>query len=606
MASLATGYRPATNEVATIQGGTGGSASNRQNLAYQWDSAGNLTQRQDLTQGLTETFTPDALDRVQSVTGNAAPNLTLAYDASGNITSKSDVGSYSYHATKKHAVSAAGANTYEYDANGNVTTRNRREPKLGELRPADAARSDSYPSQFSYGPHHQRWKQVATYSNGTETTHYVGGLLDKVATTSTGVTYWRHYVPTPGGTTILVSRNSNATGSTNYLLTDHLGSTDAVLDESGAYKVRESFDTFGRRRGSNWNSGTAPDWAGIGNTTRDGYTGHEMLDGVGLVHMNGRVYDPTIGRFLSVDPLIGDLADSQSVNPYAYVGNRPLTFTDPSGFSAADGGGGGVGIGVGYGRNDGSPGTWKWWGNAFQSLGHRLGIGGSNAPPPPRVFAGQSAQGGTGMCGAGNTTLSCTGMVLYAGSSPAADDPTYGAVKVIVIDIVISYIPVAGQVKGVYDAYIVFQDPDSSDLDRAIAVVGILPGGKIATGSRAVFRVVEEAGRVTHRVEKAADVAKAARATVRGGESTAAAAGRQAHKELRERVLQKPGWQSEPRLQGADGRFYRPDIVTPNGRILELKPNTPSGRAAGERQIRNYEEQLGLPGRVIYYGPYVP
>jgi hypothetical protein len=43
--------------------------------------------------------------------------------------------------------------------------------------------------------------------------------------------------------------------------------------------------------------------------------------------------------------------------------------------------------------------------------------------------------------------------------------------------------------------------------------------------------------------------------------------------------------------------------VTPNGRILELKPSTPSGRAAGERQIRNYEEQLGMAGRVIYYDP---
>jgi hypothetical protein len=100
--------------------------------------------------------------------------------------------------------------------------------------------------------------------------------------------------------------------------------------------------------------------------------------------------------------------------------------------------------------------------------------------------------------------------------------------------------------------------------------------------------------------------AVAARATVRGGESAAAAAGRQAHKELAERVSQKPGWQSEPRLQGADGEFYRPDVVTPNGRILELKPNTPSGRAAGARQILNYEEQLGMPARVIYYGPYKP
>jgi hypothetical protein len=72
---------------------------------------------------------------------------------------------------------------------------------------------------------------------------------------------------------------------------------------------------------------------------------------------------------------------------------------------------------------------------------------------------------------------------------------------------------------------------------------------------------------------------------------------------LAERVAQKPGWQSEPRLVGADGKVYKPDVVTPGGHILELKPNTPSGRAAGARQIQNYEEQLGMPGRVIYYEP---
>jgi hypothetical protein len=67
--------------------------------------------------------------------------------------------------------------------------------------------------------------------------------------------------------------------------------------------------------------------------------------------------------------------------------------------------------------------------------------------------------------------------------------------------------------------------------------------------------------------------------------------------------LQKAGWQSEPRLIGANGNLYKPDIVTPGGRILELKPNTLSGRAAGARQIQNYEEQLGMRGRVIYYEP---
>jgi len=136
---------------------------------------------------------------------------------------------------------------------------------------------------------------------------------------------------------------------------------------------------------------------------------------------------------------------------------------------------------------------------------------------------------------------------------------------------------------------------------------------KTASGSLGVLEqrvgidALASSGRVDEKLlllyDFASDFPVAARATVRGGESAAAAAGRQAHRELAERVAQKPGWQSEPRLQGADGRFYRPDVVTPNGRILELKPNTPSGRAAGARQIRTYQEQLGMRGRVIYYDP---
>ena len=66
-------------------------------------------------------------------------------------------------------------------------------------------------------------------------------------------------------------------------------------------------------------------------TTR-GYTGHEMLDPVGLVHMNGRVYDPELGRFLSADPFVQDASNLQSWNRYSYVINNPLSLTDPSGF----------------------------------------------------------------------------------------------------------------------------------------------------------------------------------------------------------------------------------------------------------------------------------
>jgi uncharacterized protein RhaS with RHS repeats len=51
------------------------------------------------------------------------------------------------------------------------------------------------------------------------------------------------------------------------------------------------------------------------------------------VHLNGRVYDPMFGRMISADPTVPDPFDPQAFNRYSYVGNDPLTFTDPTGFS---------------------------------------------------------------------------------------------------------------------------------------------------------------------------------------------------------------------------------------------------------------------------------
>ena len=64
-----------------------------------------------------------------------------------------------------------------------------------------------------------------------------------------------------------------------------------------------------------------------------GYTGHEHLDEVGLVHMNGRIYDPASGRFLQAAPIVQSPGNSQSYNRYSYVMNNPLSLTDPSGYA---------------------------------------------------------------------------------------------------------------------------------------------------------------------------------------------------------------------------------------------------------------------------------
>nr|WP_256470542.1 RHS repeat-associated core domain-containing protein [Alkalimarinus coralli] len=63
-----------------------------------------------------------------------------------------------------------------------------------------------------------------------------------------------------------------------------------------------------------------------------GFTDHEHMDEVGLIHMNGRVYDPVIGRFLSADPYVQAPYNSQSYNRYSYGWNNPLSVTDPAGY----------------------------------------------------------------------------------------------------------------------------------------------------------------------------------------------------------------------------------------------------------------------------------
>jgi RHS repeat-associated protein len=66
-------------------------------------------------------------------------------------------------------------------------------------------------------------------------------------------------------------------------------------------------------------------------TTR-GFTGHEHIDHADIIHMNGRIYDPSLGRMLQADPFIQAPKNSQSYNRYSYVLNNPLSYIDPSGY----------------------------------------------------------------------------------------------------------------------------------------------------------------------------------------------------------------------------------------------------------------------------------
>jgi RHS repeat-associated protein len=341
---LLNGFDEATGKLESRT--TSAGATTLQDLEYQWDDADRLVSRVDQGQsGLTETFAYDELNRLDRSWRNGVLNVDVEYDALGNITSKFEEGlgtyTYQYHASKKHAVTGAGANTYAYDANGNMQSRNGSGTTWYSYNlPHVIGQAGGNSTRFWYGPDRQRWKQVATQAGTTETTLYVGGLLEKV--TKGSVTTWRHYVPTPSGATALqLSKSAGSPAAAMYyVLTDHLGSTDKIVDAaSSAVTIAESFSAFGRRRGRTWSGApTGAELSAIAATTRDGYGGHETLDSVDLVHMNGRVYDPAIGRFVSADPYVSEPLDTQGWNRYAYVGNDPLSLVDPSGFSPADAG----------------------------------------------------------------------------------------------------------------------------------------------------------------------------------------------------------------------------------------------------------------------------
>jgi RHS repeat-associated protein len=182
---------------------------------------------------------------------------------------------------------------------------------------------------FAYGPERQRVKQV---QSGPATTIYYGGAIEKEVTSST--TRIKTYLPRGIGFLVetinsgAASLTASATPSRMYLHQDHLGSTIAITDEARTKEVL-SYDVWGKRRNADGSDG-ADTLTASGD--RHGYTGHEHLDAVNLIHMNGRVYDPIVGRFVSADPTVPGFDNPQALNRYAYVLNNPLTFTDPSGF----------------------------------------------------------------------------------------------------------------------------------------------------------------------------------------------------------------------------------------------------------------------------------
>jgi RHS repeat-associated protein len=375
-------YDAGMGRVTSIQTGTLAMPKSIQDLETVWRSNSTLYRRIDRRNTSTtaddyiDTLLYDSQDRLvrQTTTAGASRTLDFSYDLAGNLTSKTSsvpadlsVAGYAYAlADQPHrltSVSIGGVgNLLTYDANGNIT---RYSPSVGVPTflsfdgqnnvtqitvgaSADAAAPQAR-DRFWYDPDNRRFLSRETWDDGgtqqARRVLYLGGDYEDVRPPA-GSAYDIIQRIQVTDVVRLVRRRPVGGGQFEvyyeYAHRDHLGSVDVITSAAGVVESRSSFDPFGTRREVNRAGDLSASGLGELRASQDlrgsrGFTGHEHLSLTGFIHMNGRVYDPRIGRFVSPDPVVQALWSSQSYNRYAYVRNNPLSATDPSGFACVSG-----------------------------------------------------------------------------------------------------------------------------------------------------------------------------------------------------------------------------------------------------------------------------
>jgi len=237
--------------------------------------------------------------------------MKLSYGTNGNILYKTGVGNYSYSDTgKPHAVVSVenadgkisgSPQTVRYNAFGKAET----------IEDEDS----NCKMDIVYGPDGERWSsELSVNGKLTRSAVYAG---DYEQITENGVTRDFYYLD---GNSIVIKKGGSFKSYVAF--TDNLGSVLSVVDENGSKFFDASYNAWGRQT-------VKLNTIGL----HRGYCGHEMLNEFNLINMNGRIYDPVLGSFLSPDNYVQMPDNSQNFNRYSYCLNNPLKYTD---FDALD------------------------------------------------------------------------------------------------------------------------------------------------------------------------------------------------------------------------------------------------------------------------------
>lgn len=290
----------------------------------------------------TETYAYDNLQRLEANAIQGIQSVSYTYDAVGNLKSKSDYANMYDYTSHLSGYSGGGSNAvkkvrknstwygFSYDNRGNLIKGDGlAQAKYNAMDKPTLINKNGSTSQFIYAANGMRHKQTKTVSGKTTTTYYVEKLYEEEVTNLS--TEWRAYI----GDIAIVSGKSSGGTTTRYSHKDRLGSSLAFTNEQGQVVAQRLFDPFGKPRNIDGRMLSVPRFTDIAqSTTSRGFTDHEHLNEAELIHMNGRVYDYNLGRFMSVDPVIQSPGNSQSINPYSYIMNNPLAGTDPTGYAA--------------------------------------------------------------------------------------------------------------------------------------------------------------------------------------------------------------------------------------------------------------------------------
>ena len=317
-------------EVEILRGFFNSADSTVLNYRYTYDNKGLMTSRSESINNYLETFTYDNLDRLTGITSGTMkkpqPPQIITYSPNGNITYNPNVGYYAYYSAKPHAV------TQIEPINNNVISSNQCAVTYNFFNQPTQITEGNNQIDIFYGANQQRNKTVIAGDDNC-TRYHINKYYEVEQRIHRPIPPPQnyHYIYGDNGIVALhidkvYPLNHSTEDSIYYIHTDHLGSYCAITNADKQVVLRNHFDPWG-----NFIVRDYTPYFHENPLTYRGFTGHEHYPEFKIINMNGRLYDPVIGRLFSPDKYVANSTFTQDFNRYSYARNNPLMYTDPSG-----------------------------------------------------------------------------------------------------------------------------------------------------------------------------------------------------------------------------------------------------------------------------------